>query len=88
MRGLLSRHQVQYLLCEQNTVLLDHLGIPRDTIRRALQEHGYRCFYVHFWVDRARMERVRCVDAASQDDPDAYGDYLFVAPDLPVPLEF
>lgn len=84
MHQLLSEHRVSYLICELNTTLLDKLGIPHSAMRVALQNYGYSCYYINCYKGFARTEHLALVDTSLGETPDLYGDYLFVAPGMPV----
>lgn len=81
MQRLLSEHRIGYLVAEVNAFLLDPLGIPRDALRQALLEHGYRCFSVR--EGTFGHVRIREVSDPAASDRDA--EYFFVAPGMPVP---
>lgn len=81
MRTLLNEHRIGYLVCELNTVLLDALAIPHATMRLMLQEYGYRSYYIS---PRLRGY-LNLIDTSLMDKPDRYGDYLFLAPTMPIP---
>ncbi len=85
MRQLLSERRISYLISEFNPPLLDELGIPHSALQVALRKYGYRCYRVHYYVGFARVEYLRLLDTSCENAPDEFGDYLFVAPGLPVP---
>jgi len=85
MQRLLAERRIAYLICELNTVLLDALGIPHSAIRQVLREYGYRCFYISHYIGFWRVEHVDLIDASHPGVSDRYGDYLFVAPGMPIP---
>lgn len=81
MERLLSQRAIDYLVCELNTALLDALGIPHAALRETLASHGYRAYYL-----RPRLRGpLYLIDTEQMDDPERYGDYLFVAPTMPQP---
>ena len=81
MQRLLSKHRIGYVVAELNTVLLDALHIPYSGMREVFQAQGYRAYYI---VPRLRGY-LRLIDTALMENPDQYGDYLFVAPTMPAP---
>lgn len=87
MRCLLQEQRIAYLICEQNTPLLDALGIAPATMRCALQTYGYGCYFISTYIGPGRTERLELVESSSMPAPDIYGDYLFVAPGMPLPAK-
>ncbi len=81
MRRLLAEHRIGYLVAEVNAFLLDPLGIPRDALRQAMAEHGYRCYRVGEGAfGHARLRQITSPAASNRD-----AEYLFVSPELPQP---
>jgi FkbM family methyltransferase len=85
MRQLLSEHRISYLICELSTILLDKLGIPYSAMYEALHEHGYSCYHINGYIGFARSEHLNLVATSFEDKPAEHGDYLFVAPRMPIP---
>jgi FkbM family methyltransferase len=90
MQHLLSYHRISYLICELATTLLDKMGISYSAMQAALKEHGYRCYYINCYIGYTRMEHLHLVAIPFEDKPVEpgdylYGDYLFVAPGMPIP---
>jgi hypothetical protein len=64
---------------------LDKMGISYSAMHAALKEHGYRCYYINCYIGYARMEHLNLVAIPIEDKPVELGDYLFVAPGMPIP---
>ncbi len=85
MRQLLSEQRISYLISEFNPPLLDQLGIPHSALQETLRNYGYSCYRIHYYVGFARLEYLQLLDTSCENVPGEFGDYLFVAPGLPVP---
>lgn len=79
MRQLLTTHQVKYLVCELNAGLLDAVDGDRDAVRRTLQQHGYHCYHID------QRGKLHSTESPLVNLPETVGDYLFVAPGMPIP---
>ena len=85
MRRLLSNRQVDYFICEVNVPLLERQGLEASAIREALAEYGYEAYFIRGVGGFKRPVGVNLIQISKMPKADIYGDYLFVAPGLPVP---
>jgi FkbM family methyltransferase len=85
MQAILSAHQIAYLICEVNVPLLEHQGLPPSALRDAFAAHGYEAHYFDRIRGRRRPVHVNFIPVSQLPQPDVFGEYLFVAPGMPVP---
>jgi FkbM family methyltransferase len=85
MRQTLLNHQIDYFICEVNVPLLEKQGLKASAIRDALAEFGYEAYLIRGFGSFRRPLRVAFVPNEQLPQPDTYGDYLFVAPGVPLP---
>lgn len=86
MREILRSGQISYLLCEVNVPLLEQQGFQPSALRDAFAAHGYEAYYFRRARGRRRPLQVQFIPVSQMPEPDIFGDYLFVAPGMPVPL--
>jgi FkbM family methyltransferase len=79
MRRLLREQCISYLICELNASLLDAIHADLDGVRRSLQQVGYRCFHIN------QRGALSPAELPLDSVVEVVGDYLFVAPDAPMP---
>lgn len=85
MQAVLSARQIAYLICEVNVPLLEQQGLPPSALRDAFATHGYEAYYFDRLGGRRRPVYVNFIPVSQLSQPDVFGEYLFVAPEMPLP---